>query len=104
MPWFTFLAMLLPSPKRYSVSFRKQALSPFARQAIRGIMGKLLVTKRISQEEFAAAMATPLGFEAVQIPEPEHPPDDEEGDPEEAGDTSGDVEDLSAELSPDSSQ
>ena len=63
-----FLAMLLPSPKKYSVSFRKKALTPFARSAVKSILAKLLATKRLSEEDYYAALATPLSFEAV--PEP----------------------------------
>lgn len=63
-----YLAMLLPSPKRYSVSFRKKTLTPYARGTIRGILSKLAATKRMSEEEYQAALATPLSFEAVQAP------------------------------------
>lgn len=59
-----FLAMLLPSPKKYSVSFRKKELTRYASASIRGILGKLLTTKRISFEEYADALGTPLPFEA----------------------------------------
>lgn len=58
-----FLAMLLPSPKKYSISFRKKALTKFASSAMRGILSKLLATKRITQEEYDLAIATPLNFE-----------------------------------------
>jgi monofunctional glycosyltransferase len=73
-----FLAMLLPSPVKYSVSFRKKALTPYAASTVRNILGKLRATNRISPEEYAAAMATPFGFEATQIPEPAVAPEDEE--------------------------
>ncbi len=59
-----FLAMLLPSPKKYSVSFRKKELTRYASSTMRGILNKLLVTKRISFEEYSAALSTPLSFEA----------------------------------------
>ncbi len=78
-----FLAMLLPSPKRYGVSFRKKALTPFARHAIHGILVKLLAANRLTEEQFIAADTTPLGFEAQQMPVPETAPEDEE---EEAAD------------------
>jgi monofunctional biosynthetic peptidoglycan transglycosylase len=75
-----FLAMLLPSPKRYSVSFRKKELTPFARSAIHGILAKLAAVHKLADAD--AAMATPLGFEATQAPVPEHPPLDEDQAPE----------------------
>lgn len=73
-----FLAMLLPSPKKYSVSFRKKAMTPYAASTVRSILGKLLATHRISQEEYSAALATPFAFEDRQIPEPAVAPEDEE--------------------------
>jgi monofunctional glycosyltransferase len=73
-----FLAMLLPSPRRYSVSFRKRALTAYASGTVRSILGKLLATKRITEEEFEEAMMTPLSFEDVQLPEQELVPDEEE--------------------------
>ena len=78
-----YLAMLLPSPKRYSVSFRKKALTPFARSAIHGILGKLAATKRLTDEQYQLADITPLSFEATQIATPEQIPDDEDEAPEE---------------------
>ncbi|MGZ3710768.1 MAG: transglycosylase domain-containing protein [Bdellovibrionota bacterium] len=60
-----FLAMLLPSPKKYSVSFRKQMLTPYARSTVRNILGKLMATGRISEADYANLNATPLNFEAV---------------------------------------
>jgi monofunctional glycosyltransferase len=81
-----FLAMLLPSPKKYAVSYRKKALTPFAQAAVKNILGKLLATKRISQEEYDRELATPLSFEtagaAVMQPgtkEEEAPVDEDEG-------------------------
>lgn len=75
-----FLAMLLPSPKKYSVSFRKKALTPYARSITNSILGKLLATQRLSQEEYEAAKATPLSFEASQIPESATAPTDEDAE------------------------
>jgi len=77
-----FLAILLPSPKRYSVSFRKKALTPFARDAIRGVLEKLMAVKKLSGPEFEAAVATPMGFEATQMPAPAQAPSDEDQAPE----------------------
>lgn len=67
-----YLAMLLPSPKKYSVSFRKKELTRFAASSVRAILNKLLVTKRISFEEYSSAISTPLSFEArAQVAAPE---------------------------------
>lgn len=80
-----FLAILLPSPKRYSVSFRKRALTPFANDAVAGLLGKLLAAHRISETEYERALTTPLSFEADQSPRAAPhltPPDDEDQAPE----------------------
>lgn len=53
----SFLAFLLPNPKKYSVSFFKRQLTPFARQRIRTILGRLYQTQRISEEEYSLAKA-----------------------------------------------
>jgi monofunctional glycosyltransferase len=46
-----FLAMLLPSPKKYSESFRKKKLSPFVRNRLRDILLKMKMAKIITEEE-----------------------------------------------------
>lgn len=69
-----YLAMLLPSPKKYSVSFRKKALTPFARGIIKSVLEKLKATHRLSEEEYHAALATPLSFESAPIPIPDSIP------------------------------
>jgi monofunctional biosynthetic peptidoglycan transglycosylase len=86
-----FLAMLLPSPKKYSISFRKKELTPYAASIVRSVMGKLLATKRISQEEYDSLIATPLSFEArVAVVPTEAPLDEQEVDADsgEAGEPS----------------
>jgi len=65
-----FLAILLPSPKKYSVSFRKKELTRFARSSVRSVLAKLLATKRLSQDEYNLALATPLSFETAFLPPP----------------------------------
>lgn len=52
-----FLAFLLPNPKKYSVSFRKKQLTPFARIQIKKILGKLHGFKKLSADEYAAAIS-----------------------------------------------
>ena len=76
-----FLAMLLPSPKRYSISFRKKQLTGYAAGIVRSILEKLLATNRISEGEFQAYLNMPLSFETVAAPLPppeQKPPGDEE--------------------------
>jgi monofunctional biosynthetic peptidoglycan transglycosylase len=81
-----FLAILLPSPKRYSVSFRKHALTPFANETVANLLGKLLAVHKISEAEYEHALTTPLSFEADQSPRAvskAEGPDDEDQAPEE---------------------
>jgi monofunctional biosynthetic peptidoglycan transglycosylase len=65
-----FLAMLLPSPKRYGVSFRKKTLTRFARDAIRGILDKLVAVHKLTDLEEQAALEMPLVFEVAETPPP----------------------------------
>jgi monofunctional glycosyltransferase len=46
-----FLAMLLPNPRRYSVSFDNRELTPFAKTIISDILHKMSVAKYITMEE-----------------------------------------------------
>jgi monofunctional biosynthetic peptidoglycan transglycosylase len=50
-----FLVFLLPNPEKYSVSFHKKKLTPFARQRLRRIIRDLREYHRISQEEYLSA-------------------------------------------------
>ncbi len=63
-----FLAMLLPSPKRYSQSFRDKKLSPYARKTVRNILRKMVKGHYLSQEQYESEVATPLSFEAPEAP------------------------------------
>lgn len=58
-----FLAMLLPSPKRYSQSFRDKKLTSYARKTIRSIMKKMVQAGYLLEEERIAQLATPFPFE-----------------------------------------
>ncbi|MBL7714908.1 MAG: transglycosylase domain-containing protein [Bdellovibrionales bacterium] len=58
-----FLAMLLPSPKRYSQSYRDRRLTDYARSTIRAIMQKMEKANYLSSDERARAQITPLWFE-----------------------------------------
>ncbi len=59
-----FLAMLLPSPKKYSVSFRKKQLTPFARKIIRSILTKMEKAGYITELQHQIASAEKLTFES----------------------------------------
>lgn len=59
-----FLAMLLPSPKRYYLSFRKKKLTSFARERMKVILGKMRMGKIISPEEYQVQLASQLSWEA----------------------------------------
>ena len=48
----SFLAMLLPSPKRYYESFRRKSLTKFARVRVNATLTKLKMAKVISQDEY----------------------------------------------------
>ncbi len=67
-----FLAMLLPSPKRYSVSFRQKQLTHYALKTIYSILGKMVQARYLTEEEKIAERAQPLSFEtsAAATPDP----------------------------------
>ena len=46
-----FLAMLLPSPKKYSISFRSRELTDYARSTVDSILVKLRQAKIISEDQ-----------------------------------------------------
>lgn len=58
-----FLAMLLPSPKKYSRSFREKRLTPYARQRVKVILNKMKVRKIISEDEYQTFLITPMSWE-----------------------------------------
>lgn len=60
-----FLAMLLPSPKRYSQSFRNQKLTKFASQQIQEILVKLRQAGIITEEERQRELRQVLSFEVI---------------------------------------
>jgi monofunctional biosynthetic peptidoglycan transglycosylase len=51
-----FLAMLLPNPKKYSASFYKKELTPFARRRMKHIINDMFTYKRINEEQYATAL------------------------------------------------
>lgn len=58
-----FLAMLLPSPKRYYISYKNKKLTPFARKRINDILSKMKMGKVISPDEFESQKISTFGWE-----------------------------------------
>jgi monofunctional biosynthetic peptidoglycan transglycosylase len=58
-----FLAMLLPSPKRYYVSFKKKHLTRFARIRMKAILTKLRMGKIISLDQYQRELNSKLSWE-----------------------------------------
>lgn len=58
-----FIAMLLPSPKRYYVSFRQKRLTRFARSRVRSILTKMRWAKIISYDDWVLWNQARLGWE-----------------------------------------
>jgi monofunctional biosynthetic peptidoglycan transglycosylase len=65
-----FLAFLLPSPEKYSKSYFKKQLTPFARARLNQILDRLYEYERISSADYETARArldTFLGGEPPQV-------------------------------------
>lgn len=58
-----FLAMLLPSPKRYSLSFRVKRLTDYARSTVNAILEKMTLVHYLSREELEQERKRALPFE-----------------------------------------
>jgi monofunctional biosynthetic peptidoglycan transglycosylase len=58
-----FLAMLLPSPKKYSVSFRKKRLSHFAQMRVKVILKKMRMGKAITREQYESEILQKFSWE-----------------------------------------
>lgn len=58
-----FLAMLLPSPVRYSQSYKDRKLTDYAASTIESILEKLRVQGTLTQEESSHARSAPLRFD-----------------------------------------
>lgn len=61
-----FLAMLLPSPKKYSISFRNRMLTPYARKRIDAILEKMTQAGYIEASIYSQETGATLSFEVVQ--------------------------------------
>ncbi len=78
-----FLAMLLPSPKRYSQSFRDGRLTSYASKTVRSILDKMVQAGYITEGERDAETNRPLSFETkVEAPAGDGISTEEGGDPE----------------------
>jgi len=51
-----FLAMLLPNPKKYSASFYRKELTPFASKRVRQIINQMYQFNRISEIEYGQSL------------------------------------------------
>lgn len=60
-----FLAMLLPSPKRYYISFRKKKLTNFARARIQAILIKMRMGKVISPFQYEEERLARMSWEKM---------------------------------------
>lgn len=58
-----FLAMLLPSPKGYYISFKKKSLTPFARKRVNSILAKMKMGKVISENRYQKEKGRKLSWE-----------------------------------------
>ncbi len=58
-----FLAMLLPSPKRYYVSFKKRRLTKFAQIRIKAVLTKMRMGKIISPEQYESELGRKFNWE-----------------------------------------
>lgn len=65
-----FLAMLLPSPKRYAQSFRKKELTQFASRIIHSILFKMLQGGYIGIEEYYQGLDQHFAWENYAAPTP----------------------------------
>lgn len=60
-----FLAMLLPSPKRYSQSFRQKRLTRYASRTVQSILRKMYLSRHLTEEQFENAKRERLSFETT---------------------------------------
>ncbi|MBC7714206.1 MAG: transglycosylase domain-containing protein [Rhizobacter sp.] len=64
-----FLAMLLPSPKRYAQSFRKKTLTQFATNIVNSVMFKMLQGGYIGVDEYYSSIDSRFAWEKNVEPE-----------------------------------
>ena len=59
-----FIAMLLPSPKRYYVSFKRKRLTTFARNRVKSVLEKLRMAKVITKERYFQELNSRFSWES----------------------------------------
>lgn len=64
-----FLAMLLPSPKKYAQSFRKKTLTQFANKIVNSVLFKMLQGGYIGVEEYYSSLESRFSWEKYAEPE-----------------------------------
>lgn len=62
-----FLAMLLPNPKRYAVSFEERALTEYAAKTVGDILEKRKSVGQLSEEQMRKELARKLNFERSAV-------------------------------------
>ena len=72
-----FLAMLLPSPVKYSKSFKNKSLTPFARRMINSILLKMRQSGYISEEEYNEQLISRFSWEKIISSENDGPSEEE---------------------------
>jgi monofunctional biosynthetic peptidoglycan transglycosylase len=72
-----FLAFLLPNPKKYSQSFTHHRLTAFAEKTIKTILHKMMLGHKITEDEYASAIARVPEFPWNGSTPVAAPPDDE---------------------------
>lgn len=63
-----FLAMLLPSPKRYYVSFQKRKLTKFAETRVKEILVKMRMGKAITPDQYEYEVNSRFSWEKLNVP------------------------------------
>jgi monofunctional biosynthetic peptidoglycan transglycosylase len=58
-----FLALLLPNPKAYSISYRKRGLTRFARRQLSQILAKMVIAGHLSREEMNSYLGQSFSWE-----------------------------------------
>jgi penicillin-binding protein 1A len=71
-----FLASVIPSPRRFHARYHRNGMTPWWRDRIADILGKMRQQGQLTDEQFAAALSEPL------VPlDRQHPPDVNESEP-----------------------
>lgn len=75
-----FLAMLLPSPKRYSQSYRRGKLTAYARSTVNDILDKMVQAHYIDEDRRDSEKSARFAFEKLDTVDPLAPPPEPEGE------------------------